>query len=115
MPPRRENDDEHEAPPVLTWMLPCADVDRAPAQSGYSWSWQATEAERAVIVEALGLAQCFTVAATCTIRARAGTRYVLDGPLTAPDGTTLNVRTAWYTDPGNDIPRFVTAHPLPKL
>ena len=83
MPPRRENDDEHEAPPVLTWMLPCADVDRAPAQSGYSWSWQATEAERAVIVEALGLAQCFTVAATCTIRARAGTRYVLDGRLLA--------------------------------
>jgi len=43
-----------------------------------------------------------------------GTRYVLDGPLTAPDGTRLNVRSAWYIDPGNETPRFVTAHPLPK-
>lgn len=44
-----------------------------------------------------------------------GCRYVLDGPLTAPDGTRLNVRTAWFISPGADAPRFVTAHPLPKL
>ena len=43
-----------------------------------------------------------------------GVRYVVDGPLTAPDGTRLNVRTAWYIHPGSDAPRFVTAHPLPK-
>ncbi|MBI5384537.1 MAG: hypothetical protein HZA90_07590 [Verrucomicrobia bacterium] len=46
---------------------------------------------------------------------RHGTRYVVDGPLLAPDGTVLNVRTAWYINPGADVPRFVTAHPLPKL
>jgi hypothetical protein len=44
-----------------------------------------------------------------------GFRYVVDGPLTAPDGACLNVRTAWYISPGSDAPRFVTAHPLPKL
>lgn len=44
-----------------------------------------------------------------------GTRYVVDGPLTAPDGTRLNVRSAWYINPGGDAPRFVSAHPLPKL
>ncbi len=44
-----------------------------------------------------------------------GVRYVVDGPLAAPDGTSLNVRTAWYINPGGDEPRFVTAHPLPKL
>lgn len=44
-----------------------------------------------------------------------GRRYAVDGPLTAPDGTSLNVRTAWYIKPGSDAPRFVTAHPLPKL
>ena len=44
-----------------------------------------------------------------------GVRYVVDGPLTAPDGTSLNVRTAWYIHTGSDAPRFVTAHPLPKL
>jgi hypothetical protein len=44
-----------------------------------------------------------------------GVRYVVDGPLTAPDGTSLNIRTAWYINPGGDAPRFVTAHPLPKL
>jgi hypothetical protein len=43
-----------------------------------------------------------------------GKRYVLDGSLTAPDGTRLNVRSAWYINPGGGAPRFVTAHPLPK-
>ena len=45
---------------------------------------------------------------------RHGTRYVVDGPLAAPDGTILNVRSAWYIHPGADVPRFVTAHPLPR-
>jgi hypothetical protein len=45
---------------------------------------------------------------------RHGTRYAIDGPLVAPDGTALNVRTAWYINPGATVPRFVTAHPLPK-
>jgi hypothetical protein len=43
-----------------------------------------------------------------------GTRYVVDGRLTAPNGTSLNVRTAWYMSPSDAAPRFVTAHPLPK-
>ncbi len=46
---------------------------------------------------------------------RHGTRYVVDGLLPAPDGTLLNVRSAWFIDIGADEPRFVTAHPLPKL
>ncbi len=44
-----------------------------------------------------------------------GDRYVVDGPLAAPDGSRLNVRSAWYINPDSVIPRFVTAHPLPKL
>ena len=43
-----------------------------------------------------------------------GTRYVVDVALAAPDGTVLNVRSAWYIDVGSDAPRFVTAHPLPR-
>ncbi len=52
---------------------------------------------------------------TETERTRYGTRYVLDGPLTAPTGAILHIRTAWFIDAGALIPRFVTAHPLPKL
>ena len=44
-----------------------------------------------------------------------GLRYVVDGLLTAPNGASLNVRTAWYINRAGDAPRFVTAHPLPKL
>ena len=44
-----------------------------------------------------------------------GVRYVVDGPLKAPGGTVLNIRCAWYIDSGSETPRFVTAHPLPKL
>lgn len=45
---------------------------------------------------------------------RYGIRYAIDGPLVAPDGGVLNVRTAWYIDIGSTVPRFVTADPLPK-
>lgn len=44
-----------------------------------------------------------------------GRRHVLDGLMTAPDGTRLNVRSAGYIHPPGSAPRFVTAHPLPKL
>jgi hypothetical protein len=50
-----------------------------------------------------------------TAETRHGVRYVVDGPLLAPDGTVLNVRSAWFIDAGGDIPRFITAYPLPKL
>ena len=45
---------------------------------------------------------------------RHGIRYAIDGPLIAPSGVVLNVRTAWYINSGSVAPRFVTAHPLPK-
>jgi hypothetical protein len=41
-----------------------------------------------------------------------GTRYIIDGPLQAPDGSMLNVRAAWFIDDEGDAPRFITAHPL---
>ncbi len=50
-----------------------------------------------------------------TEQTRHGTRYVVDGPLAAPDGIILNVRSAWYIDIGGEAPRFITVHPLPKV
>jgi hypothetical protein len=50
-----------------------------------------------------------------TEETRHGTRYVVDGLLQAPGGRVLNIRCAWYIDRGSETPRFVTAHPLPKL
>src|ERR1700733_11856759 len=44
-----------------------------------------------------------------------GIRHVVEGPLIAPDGTRLNIRSAWYISISGGAPRFVTAHPLPKL
>jgi hypothetical protein len=43
-----------------------------------------------------------------------GTRYVVEGLLRAPDGTSLNVRAAWFMDDDGEIPRFITAHPLKR-
>ena len=43
-----------------------------------------------------------------------GHRYVVDGPLSAPGGSRLNIRSAWYINPGGGAPRFVIAHPLRK-
>lgn len=44
-----------------------------------------------------------------------GRRYVVDGPLLAHDASELNIRTAWFIDAVGAAPRFVTAHPLPRL
>ncbi len=43
-----------------------------------------------------------------------GTQYVVEGILPAPDGTSLNVRSAWFIDKGKKEPRFITAHPLKR-
>jgi len=43
-----------------------------------------------------------------------GTRFVVEGLLTAPEGTRLNVRSVWFMESGNKTPRFVTAYPLSK-
>jgi hypothetical protein len=50
-----------------------------------------------------------------TEQTRYGVRYAVDGALVAPDGRVLNVRSAWYIHPEERAPRFVTAHPLPRL
>jgi uncharacterized protein DUF6883 len=43
-----------------------------------------------------------------------GTRYVIEGPLVAPNGRELQVRTVWFIDKGDHAPRFVTAYPLQR-
>ncbi len=43
-----------------------------------------------------------------------GTRYVVDGPLAAPDGRILNVRSVWFISETTSVPRFATAHPLKR-
>ena len=43
-----------------------------------------------------------------------GQRYVVDGPLKTPDGRAPNVRTVWIVETGEDTPRLITAHPLPR-
>lgn len=49
-----------------------------------------------------------------TEQTRHGRRYVVDGRLAAPNGSSLNIRTAWFIDAAGGAPRFVTAHPLPR-
>jgi len=43
-----------------------------------------------------------------------GTRYVIDGALAAPDGSSLNVRSVWFINRRTSVPRFATAHPLKR-
>lgn len=43
---------------------------------------------------------------------RFGTRYIIDGVVTAPDGRRPLIRVIWFVETGEDIPRFVTAYPL---
>jgi hypothetical protein len=42
-----------------------------------------------------------------------GTRYVVEGPIHAPDGRTPNVRLVWFMGKDETNPRLATAYPLP--
>jgi hypothetical protein len=41
-----------------------------------------------------------------------GTLYVIEGALVAPDGRAPLIRTVWFVEHGQDIPRLTTAYPL---
>ncbi|MFQ5612045.1 MAG: DUF6883 domain-containing protein [Anaerolineae bacterium] len=43
-----------------------------------------------------------------------GTRYVVEGPMPAPDGRTPLVRSVWFIETRGQIPQFVTAYPLSR-
>jgi hypothetical protein len=43
-----------------------------------------------------------------------GTRYVIEGILSTPDGRVPLIRTVWFIETGEQIPRFVTAYPLQR-
>jgi hypothetical protein len=41
-----------------------------------------------------------------------GQKFIVEGPLTAPDGRTPIVRAVWFIETGELQPRFVTAYPV---
>ncbi len=40
-----------------------------------------------------------------------GTRYIVEGPLTALDGRRPNLRSVRFIETGSDIPRFIADYP----
>ena len=44
-----------------------------------------------------------------------GINYAVDGPLDAPDGSRLQVRSVWFIETDTETPKFVTAYPSAKL
>ena len=41
-----------------------------------------------------------------------GQRYVVERPITAPDGRRPIIRVIWFVEAGEEIPKLVTAYPL---
>jgi hypothetical protein len=41
-----------------------------------------------------------------------GRKYVLEGPLRAPDGRNSQLRSIWFVRIGDERPRLVTAYPI---
>jgi len=41
-----------------------------------------------------------------------GTKYIIDGEIDTPLGTTARLRTVWVVEPYDELPRFVTAYPI---
>lgn len=41
-----------------------------------------------------------------------GTRYVVEGTMETPLGRTPSIRSVWFLETSQEVPRFVTAYPL---
>jgi hypothetical protein len=41
-----------------------------------------------------------------------GKRYVIEGIMEAANGRMVMLRSVWFIDTGENIPRFVTAYPI---
>ena len=41
-----------------------------------------------------------------------GIRFVIEGSMSMPDETVARIRSIWFIESGERIPRFVTAYPL---
>jgi hypothetical protein len=49
-----------------------------------------------------------------TVESVHGWKYIIDGTVDAPNGTSASVRTVWIIDRGAVAPRLVTAYPHEK-
>jgi hypothetical protein len=43
-----------------------------------------------------------------------GKRYIVEGKLFSPGGREAIIRSVWFIEAGENIPRFVTAYPLQR-
>ena len=41
-----------------------------------------------------------------------GTKYIVDGPVRAPSGNAVSIRTVWLVESGTSEPRLVTDYPI---
>ncbi len=47
-----------------------------------------------------------------TENTRFGDRYVVEGTMATPSGRTPSIRSIWFLEAGQEVPRFVTSYPL---
>lgn len=47
-------------------------------------------------------------------QSRFGTRYTIEGPVVSPDGRNPVIRSVWFVEQGETVPRLVTAYPRPR-
>lgn len=47
-----------------------------------------------------------------TVETEFGRKYIVEGPLAAPDGRAPRLRAVWFVAAGEVAPRLVTAYPL---
>jgi hypothetical protein len=45
---------------------------------------------------------------------RFGIRYICEGPIRSPDGRNPMIRSVWFIDFGDEVPRLVSAYPLER-
>lgn len=94
---------------VTDYLLNSAHPDNG-GKAAFFTGWGFTTADWTSFAEAiLGMAAGSKV--VDRVQSKWGLKYVVDGPLNAPNGTTPPVRTVWVVDVNSDVPRLITAYP----
>lgn len=47
-----------------------------------------------------------------TIESSYGIKYVIEGIIQSPNGSTIKIKTVWIIEKGETAPRLVTAYPI---
>lgn len=101
---------EVEERKVVDYLL-SAEHPEGESKARFFLGWEFTRERWKILASALAN-QAKENEYSSSIQGRYGTKYVIVGPISAPNGTTPPIKTIWIVAGDEEYPRLITAYPL---